>query len=250
MALERLNPQQFNQFREFIYAQCGIRIDENKVTLLSNRIRRRLRAGDFDDFDAYYQFLTSRGGASELESFLDAITTNETFFFRTEKHFEWLKNDFLNECVAQHDAKQRKPSLRIWSAGCASGAEAYSIAITVAESKHRLRNWSIQIIGTDISEAVLEEARQGGFRDRGVEAVSQERRRRFFVHNDVAGGLWQVRPAIKQLVEFKRHNLMHPMPDASFDCIFIRNVLIYFDRASKQVVIDHLVRAQIGRAHV
>lgn len=243
MVLERLNSQQFNQFRDFIYAQCGIRIDENKVTLLSNRIRRRLRAGDFDDFDDYYQFLTSRGGASELESFLDAITTNETFFFRTEKHFEWLKTDLLSELVAQHDAGKRPPSLRIWSAGCASGAEPYSIAIAIAESRHRLRDWSVQIIGTDISEAVLEEARQGGFRDRAVEAVSQDRRRRFFSHSEIAGGLWQVRPTVKQSVEFEKHNLMHPMREASFDCIFIRNVLIYFDRKSKQVVIDHLIRA-------
>lgn len=243
MVLERLNSQQFNQFRDFIYAQCGIRIDEKKVTLLSNRIRRRLRAGDFDDFDDYYRFLTSRGGASELESFIDAITTNETFFFRTEKHFDWLKNDFLSELVAQHDADKRTPSLRIWSAGCASGAEPYSIAMTVAESSHRLRNWLIQIIATDISEAILEEARRGVFKDRAVEAVSEQRRRRFFIHNETTGGLWQVRPALKQSVEFKTHNLMQPMRDASFDCIFIRNVLIYFDRKSKQVVIDHLIRA-------
>lgn len=243
MVLERLNSQQFNQFRDFIYTQCGIRIDEKKVTLLSNRIRRRLRAGDFDDFDDYYRFLTSRGGASELESFIDAITTNETFFFRTEKHFDWLKNDFLSELVAQRDADKRTPSLRIWSAGCASGAEPYSIAMTVAESSHRLRNWLIQIIATDISEAILEEARRGVFKDRAVEAVSEQRRRRFFIHNESTGGLWQVRPALKQSVEFKTHNLMQPMRDASFDCIFIRNVLIYFDRKSKQVVIDHLIRA-------
>ena len=243
MVLERLNSQQFNQFRDFIYAQCGIRIDERKVTLLSNRIRRRLNAGDFNDFDDYYRFLTSRGGALELESFIDAITTNETFFFRTEKHFQWLATDLLDELIAQHDAGKRSRSLRIWSAGCASGAEPYSIAIAVAENQFRLRDWSIQIVGTDISESVLQEAREGIFKSRAVEAVSEQRRRRFFLHSGTADGIWQVRPPIKESVEFARHNLMRPMRGPAFDCIFIRNVLIYFDRESKQVVLDHLIRA-------
>ena len=115
MNLERLNPQQFDQFRDFIYKKSGIHIDEKKVTLLSNRIRRRLKAGEFKDFDLYYQFLASPAGNRELEGFLDAITTNETFFFRTEKHFEWLKMEMLAALISQHRAGNRPASLRIWS---------------------------------------------------------------------------------------------------------------------------------------
>jgi chemotaxis protein methyltransferase CheR len=240
--LEQLNQQQFDRFRDFIYRKCGIRIDENKVSLLSNRIRRRLKAGDFEDFDVYYQFLTSPAGSGELEGFLDAVTTNETFFFRTRKHFDWLTTELLTELTSQHRAGNRSPSLRIWSAGCASGAEPYSIAICLAENMYRLRNWTLNILGTDISEDALRAAREGAFKPRSVEAVSEKQRRRFFQH-EKDGDLWRVRPEIRKLVEFRRHNLLEPLPGTAFDCIFIRNVLIYFDRDSKRVVINNLLNA-------
>ncbi len=242
MQLERLTQQQFDRFRAFIYDNCGIRIDEKKVSLLSNRIRRRLRAGDFDDFDVYYQFLTSPAGAEELEGFLDAITTNETFFFRTGKHFDWIKDELLPEVVAECRSGNRPPSLRFWSAGCASGAEPYSIAICMAENKYRFRDWSLEILGTDISEEALCVAREGLYKARAVEAVTQDQRRRYF-HHQIDGDLWQVRPEIRKLVEFRRHNLMQSPPGLAYDCVFIRNVLIYFDRDSKQIVVNNLLKA-------
>ena len=240
MELARLNQRQFDRFRKFIYGKCGIRIDDKKVALLSNRIRRRLRAGDFQDFDVYYNFLTSADGANELDHFLAAITTNETFFFRTEKHFEWLRNDLLTELTAQQRAGSRPKSLRFWSAGCASGAEAYSIAICLAENAYRLRDWSLTILGTDISEEALAEAREGVFKPRAVEAVTAKQRRRYFRHLSESD-LWQVQPDIKQHVRFESHNLIQAPPTPCFDCIFIRNVLIYFDRDSKQVVVNNLI---------
>jgi chemotaxis protein methyltransferase CheR len=240
--LKRLNRQQFDKFRDFVYKKSGIRIDEHKVTLLSNRIRRRLKAVNCDDFDVYYQHVTSPAGMGELECFLDAITTNETFFFRTAKHFDWLKNELITNAVTQQRAGERSPSLRIWSAGCANGAEPYSIAICLAENKHRLRNWSLKVIGTDISEEILREARKGAFKPRAIDSVTDEQRQRHFQHL-AEDDRWQVRSAIKQLVEFRKHNLMQPLPAPAFDCIFIRNVLIYFDRKSKQVVLNNLLNA-------
>ncbi len=241
MELEHLNQPQFKRFRDFIYKKSGIRIDEKKVSLLSNRIRRRLKAGDFENFDLYYRFLTSPAGVAELEGFLDAITTNETFFFRTAKHFDWLKTDLLTELVSQHRVGKRSSSLRIWSAGCASGAEPYSIAICLVENMYRLRDWSLTILGTDISEEALRAARDGMFKLKAVEKLTEKQQRRYFQHQ--ANDLWQVRSDIKKLVEFKRHNLMQPLPEPAFHCIFIRNVLIYFDRDSKQVVINNLLSA-------
>lgn len=239
---ERLNQQQFDRFSEFIYRKCGIRISGKKVSLLSNRIRRRLRAGSFEDFDTYYRFVTSPSGVVELASFLDAVTTNETFFFRTAKHFDWLKTEFLSELLAQQRSAKRRPALRIWSAGCSTGAEPYSVAICLAESKHRLRDWRLTVLGTDISDESLQSACEGVFNSRAVESVTESQRRRYFrlPAND---GLWRVRPEIREMVEFKKHNLMMPLAEPAFDCIFIRNVLIYFDRASKQVVIKHLLKA-------
>ena len=242
MELERLSQQQFARFRDFIYEISGIRIDDKKVTLLSNRVRRRLKAGDFQDFDAYYRFLKSPSGRAELPHFLDAITTNETFFFRTRKHFEWLASEALPEWNSQHRKGQRPAALRIWSAGCASGAEPYSIAICLAENAYRLRDWSLRVLGTDISQEALQAARAGVFSARAVEAVSAPQRRRFLQPCPESTS-WEVKSEIRGMVEFQQHNLMRPLREDAFDCIFIRNVLIYFDRTSKAQVIDHLRRA-------
>ncbi len=175
--LEQLNQRQFSQFRDFIYKMSGIRINDNKLSLLSNRIRRRLKAGEFSDFDAYYRHLTSPQGDGELGCFLDVVTTNETFFFRTSQHFDWFKSGFLDEVVVAQRQGKRSPTLRIWSAGCATGAEPYTIAICLHENRYRLRNWSLTVLGTDISEEVLREATQGAFKPRAVEvdlATGQE----------------------------------------------------------------------------
>lgn len=248
MEFEHLNPRQFDRFCDFIYKASGIRIDERKVTLLSNRIRRRLKAGNFTDFDVYYKFLTSAAGADELEGFLDAITTNETFFFRTQKHFDWLKNQFVPELLKQQRAGNRPASLRIWSAGCASGAEAYTIAICLAEELFRLRDWSLYILGTDISEDALREARLGIYKQRSIDEVSEKQLRRYF--RAIDGDRWQVRDEVRELVEFQRHNLMMPLDQPKFDCIFIRNVLIYFDRDSKQTVIDNLLNSLVAGGYL
>lgn len=239
---EKLSPQQFGRFRDFIYRQSGIRMDVSKVTLVSNRIRRRLRAGAFADFDAYYSHLTSREGLGELEQFLDAITTNETHFFRTPAHFEWFKREFLAEMIANQRQSAQPAALRVWSAACSTGEEPYSLAICAAEDGLRLKNWKITIVGTDISEAALKDARQGIYRERSLEEVSPTQRKRYF-DAQPGGKSWQVKPAVRELVEFRRHNLMQPLGLPPFDCIFIRNVLIYFDRESKQAVIKHLIGA-------
>ena len=242
MEVERLNQQQFDRFSDFIYRKCGIRISGKKVSLLSNRIRRRLRAGGFEDFDSYYRFVTSPSGADELASFLDAVTTNETFFFRTARHFDWLKSEFLTEVVSRQRSAKRSPTLRIWSAGCSTGAEPYSVAICLAENKHRLRDWQLYVLGTDISDESLQSACEGVFNSRAVESVTASQRRRYF-RLPTSDGLWRVRPEIREMVTFKKHNLMTQLAEPAFDCIFIRNVLIYFDRASKQIVINNLLKA-------
>ncbi len=242
MELEQLNPTQFARFRDFIYEKSGIRMNDNKLSLLSNRIRRRLRASEFDGFEAYYRHLTSPRGLDELGPFLDEVTTNETSFFRTVAHFDWFKTDFLAQVVAAERQGKRRPALRIWSAACAGGAEPYTIAICLLENLYRLRGWSLTVLGTDISEEALEAARQGIFRSRSIEAVSEKQRRRYFqaVNDD---DRWQVSDEVRRMARFDRHNLMTPSPEEPFDCIFIRNVLIYFDRESKETVVHNLMKA-------
>lgn len=241
---EKLTPKQFEAFREFIYRQSGIRMDVSKITLCTNRIRRRLRAGGFADFDAYYRFLTSPGAANELEMFLDAVTTNETHFFRTPAHFDWFKNEFIAEMVRREREGEHAKTLRIWSAACSSGEEAYSLAICLAENTTRIRDWNCKVVGTDISEAALREAREAVYKARALAEIERSYLRRYFEAAE-SGGVetWQPKTVIRDLVEFRRHNLMTPLRVPPFDCIFIRNVLIYFDRESKKVVIENLIRA-------
>ena len=240
---EKLTPQQFALFKDLIYRHSGIRVDESKITLVSNRIRRRLREHKLDCFDAYHSYLTSREGFGEMAFFLDEITTNETHFFRTQSHFDWFKGDFITEQLALERAGQRRDrKLRIWSAACSTGEEVYSLGICLAENGLRLKGWESTIVGTDLSDSVLKDAREGVYRQRSLEHVSEQQLKRYF-DADMANQTWSVRSIVRQGCEFGQHNLMEPMRQPLFDCIFIRNVLIYFDRESKAVVIKHLMNA-------
>ena len=202
-----LNPDEFTRFQEFIYTMSGIRVPETKRSLLSSRIRRRLKGTEFDGYRAYLQHLKSPRGTDEIPRFLDEVTTNETFFFRTEKHFEWFSTQFLSGVVRDANQGLQSKSLRIWSAACSTGEEPYSLAICLTENQLRLRDWDLKIIGTDISPNALRQARQGIYKLRAVEGVNDKRRRRYFTRQG-DDSTWQVRPGIQDMVEFHQHNLM------------------------------------------
>lgn len=239
--LERLSPEQFILFQQFIYRQTGIRMQESKITLLSNRIRRRLRELGIESFTEYYRGLVAKKFPGEFEHFIDAVTTNETHFFRTGGHFDWFCGPFLDGLVTLAAAGRHPRSVRVWSAACSSGEEAHSLAICLHESRQRLAGWQLSVLGTDISEAMLEKARRGRYAARSLEQVSAARLAACFTEAD--GGERIVKPAVSALCEFRRHNLLERMTGASFDCIFVRNVLIYFDRPSKEVALRNLVAA-------
>ena len=241
MEVERLTPKQFELFQKFIYDRSGIKIDISKVTLVSNRIRRRLSASSHSDFDSYYRFLTSKAGEAEVTNFLDAITTNETSFFRTPTNFDWLKNEYVKELLKEKADGKRAASLRVWSAACSSGEEPYSIAMCLSELSVPLRGWSIEILGTDISESTLKSARTALYRKRTMQEFDESRIRRYFMEEST--DCYKLRPLIAEMVRFKHHNLLRPINESPFDCIWLRNVLIYFDRESKEKVINNLVRS-------
>lgn len=130
----QLTPQEFEQFQRLVFESSGIRIPENKVMLLSNRIRRRLKATGMTDFQAYFALLKSPRGRDEMDGFLAAVTTNETSFYRTEKHFEWLQTRFVNDLIERARSGQHPKRIRIWSAACSTGEELYTMAICLAEN--------------------------------------------------------------------------------------------------------------------
>ncbi len=242
MDTSQLTLKEFQQFQIFILKLCGISVPDNKITLLSNRIRRRLRATNIPDFEGYFKFLKSAAGKEELDGFLSAITTNETSFFRTEKHFDWLRTEFIELMVNQAKAGDRQRSIRIWSAACSTGEEPYTIALCLAENQHKLAGWKISVLGTDISEQAISKAQSGLFGDDICNEVPEKLRSRFFLEHPESN-TWEAKPVLKEMVTIKRHNLMERNPESGFDCIFIRNVLIYFSKESKQQVIENLVHA-------
>lgn len=242
MDLTKLTPEEFERFRAFIYGETGIRLAEGKITLLSNRIRRRLRQLDIGSFEDYYNLLTQKKLPGELEHFIDAVTTNETHFFRTGGHFEWFTETFLPTIRTQAAEKKRSKSLRIWSAACSSGEELYTLAICLDEARHNFAGWDISLVGSDISETMIAAARKGIFPNRSLDQISGERRSRYFSQLPDKTG-WTIRPRLITMCEFQRHNLLALMPGEKFDCIFIRNVFIYFDRESKQVAVQNLIHS-------
>ena len=242
MDLTKLTPEEFERFRTFIYGETGIRLAEGKITLLSNRIRRRLRQLDIGSFEDYYNLLTQKKLPGELEHFIDAVTTNETHFFRTGGHFEWFTESFLPTIRTQAAETKRSKSLRIWSAACSSGEELYTLAICLDEARHNFAGWDISLVGSDISETMIAAARKGIFPNRSLDQTSDERRSRYFSQLPDKTG-WAIRPRLITMCEFQRHNLLASMPGEKFDCIFIRNVFIYFDRESKQVAVQNLIRS-------
>jgi chemotaxis protein methyltransferase CheR len=237
-----LTDAEYVKFCGLIYRVAGIRIAENKRVMVSNRIRRRLRAMGITGFGEYYAYLTSPAGNGEMPLFLDAITTNETYFFRDPHHYDWLGASFLPEIAHQAALRQRPRRLRIWSAACSTGEEPYSIALKLQERKPMFTGWRITLLGTDLSGAVLDAARAGRYDARAVRLVDPALRQAFF-DEDPKTQRFSIKREVKSLVTWKQHNLLSPLEEDPFDCIFIKNVLIYFDKDSKQIVVRNLVRS-------
>ena len=253
MEHQQLTDAEFAEFQKLIFRLCGIQVPANKVMLLSNRIRRRLRATGTAGYADYLRLLKTRAGNDELAHFLDAITTNETSFFRTEKQFQWLQSEFLDDVCGRIRNGSHPATLRLWSAACSTGQEPGTMAICLAEQSVRLRGVDIRIDATDLSEQALSVARSGTWEARALEGIPEPLRKKYFqevavgdaadISPDPLRRPFQVRPALRQWMHVARHNLMEPAPHTNYDCIFLRNVMIYFSAESKQVVAGHLIRA-------
>ena len=174
-----LTDREYQKYCELIYQVTGIRIAENKRVMVGNRVRRRLKATGIATFGEYYDLLISPDGNGEMPLFLDAITTNETYFFRDIQNYEWLGDTFLAEIIHQATARKRPKSLRIWSAACSTGEEPYSIALKILARKSLLSGWRTTILGTDLSGAVLHAAQTGSYDARAVRLVKPDQRRCF-----------------------------------------------------------------------
>jgi chemotaxis protein methyltransferase CheR len=242
MELAELTNDEFHRFCDLIYRIAGIRIGNNKRVMVSNRIRRRLRATGIGSFAEYYGLLMSPMGNGEMPLFLDAITTNETYFYRDPQHYEWLGDTFLPEAAQHATTRKRSKYLRIWSAACSTGQEPYSIALKLLAKRPLFAGWQTALLGTDLSGAALGAARVGSYDAHALRLINPAEQKVFF-DRDQGNDRWVVKPEVKALVTWKQHNLLVPLKEKPFDCIFLKNVLIYFDAASKQVVVHNVIDA-------
>jgi chemotaxis protein methyltransferase CheR len=240
-----VSPGLFIKFQQLIYSETGIWLSESKTALLCGRLARRLRALNFETLREYYDLVVQPDQYEERVRMIDAITTNETRFFREPKHFEYLNGTLFPLWRKLAGQGLRSKRIRIWSAGCSSGEEPYSLAMVLAENFPWSEGWDTRILATDISTRVLEIAQQGVYRIAGSTDIPRDLLLRFMLkgHSEHEGKM-KVMREVQQLVEFQRLNLgddVYPIKE-SFDAIFCRNVLIYFDAASKTKVVDKLVR--------
>ncbi|MEQ1578155.1 MAG: protein-glutamate O-methyltransferase CheR [Hyphomicrobium sp.] len=237
-SLPALTDDQFDYFRGLAMRHAGIVIAGFKRSMLLRRIRTRMSALMMDTAEDYCRFLASPDGEGELQPLINALTTNKTEFFREKHHFDHLASVVLPRLVKEK-AKENRPRLRIWSAGCSTGEEPYSIAMTLSRTIESLSEWNARILATDIDTEVLDRARQGHYRLGDVTPVSPELRHRYLEAGPAGQGWIRVVPSIQRLVTFKPLNLHHEWPmRGPFDVIFCRNVVIYFDKATQRLLFN------------
>jgi len=227
----------FEQICGMILDQTGIVLDHNKRDMVYSRLTRRLRALGIDDFADYCQRI-ALPGSDELQECINALTTNLTSFFREKHHFEFLAEQGLPEILKRQ--RGRTPRIRIWSAGCSTGKEPYSIAMVLHETLRPDQLSDCRILATDLDTEVLAQAASGIYEADGLDGVSEERRQRFFVNGRGAqAGYVRAQASLRELIAFRQLNLMGPWPmKGPFDVLFCRNVVIYFDKATQRRLFD------------
>ena len=235
-----VTPKQLQRYATLVYDKIGISISPQKSTLLSNRLRRCLRATGVDSFDAYYDRLCKTSCSDpEWERFLQEITTHETYLFRDQKNWDWLRNSFVPELVRDAANGNRRKTLRVWSAACSTGDEAYTIAACLADRLPSLAEWQVSIVGTDIGHDAVSQARNPHFSERAMRLVPESYRSRFF-EKVAQGDVWVPKAVLRSMTRFEVHNLLTALKEPAFDLIMLKNVLIYFDIASKEKVLKQI----------
>lgn len=226
-----ITPAEFANFQRLIFELAGISLADAKKVLLVGRLGKRLKHFGFTRFADYYKFVREKENAGELQLMIDLITTNETYFFREPKHF-----DFLRSCASP----SRGTPFRVWSAASSSGEEAYSMAMVLADA---LGEAPWEVVGTDISTRVLRKAEQGHYSLDRISGIPPAMLKKYCLKGirEQEGTMLIVRE-LRQRVRFLHSNLLAPRKDIGvFDLIFLRNVMIYFDNPTKRKVVANLL---------
>ena len=235
----------FKFIRELVAEQTGISLSEAKSHMVYSRLARRLRSLNIPTFAQYCDYLKN-DSSDELVHFVNALTTNLTAFFRENHHFEFLAKNLLPSIFA---AKQEK-RLRIWSAGCSTGEEPYSLAIVVRENMPKTGSWDIKILATDLDSNVVAKASEGVYDENRMNGVSAARMKKYFQKSRHSTKV-KVTPEIRELITFKQLNLMHAWPmKGPFDFIFCRNVVIYFSKETQKQLFQRYAGITVDKGHL
>jgi chemotaxis protein methyltransferase CheR len=234
-----MTEKDFRLFSKLIEGVCGIRMPDVKKHMLESRLRKRLRALDMHSFRDYYDFLTSpEGRRVEMVPMIDAVTTNKTDFFREPAHFNYLTEKVLPDLLGTSEVNR----VRIWSAGCSSGEEPYTLAMVLSEYARARERFSFSILATDICTSVLETAHQGIYEEEKIAPVPHDLRKRYLLRSkDRSRGIVRMAPEMRSLITFRRLNFLDDAYSIQerMQIIFCRNVLIYFDRPTQEKVINN-----------
>jgi chemotaxis protein methyltransferase CheR len=230
-----ISDQEFRAIQGLVKDRTGIALTDHKRSLVVARLGKRLRTLGFATFRQYFEHVTGGEGDGELENFVNAITTNKTDFFRERTHFEFLSQEVI-PALKRRALETGERRIRIWSAGCSTGEEAYTIALTLCEALGSLLTWDVRILASDIDTQVLAQASAGVYAaERAAEIPTPQLHQYFLKGSGEQAGQVKVGREIHALVTFRRINLLEePWPiRATFDCIFCRNVIIYFDKPTQ-----------------
>lgn len=241
-----LTEEEFRLIRDLIYHHCGIFFDDDSKYLLDRRLLQRVSLHNLSGFREYYQFLKyDRKKEQEISDIMDLLTTNETYFFREA----FQLRAFTDEIVPELMKLKRDRTLRIWSAGCSTGEEPYTIAMLLLEMGG-FNGWRIDIVGSDISHRVVQHARKGVYGKASFRATEERYLKRFFTESE---GGYRINDEVRELVTVSHMNLFDQNRLAllgKMDVIFCRNVIIYFDEASKKKVIESFYNTLRGGGYL
>ncbi len=251
-----LNEAELRLLQALVYQECGMHFDERRASFLQDRLQRRLKECRLDSFYSYYRLLISKQGKQELALLLENLTVNETSFFRNKAQLNLFQHEIL-EALLQSKQERHDYTLRIWSAGCSTGQEPYTLAMLVADALtyNQMRNprprdftvpkpmvpapWQLEILASDISYSVLRAAQEGSYAEHQMSAVDYSFRLRYF---DKVGARYAIKKTVKELVHFDFHNLKTEYLPQRNDMIFCRNVMMYFDEAEQKRLVEKFHR--------
>jgi len=260
----QLTQAELKLLQALIYQECGMHFDERRLHFLENRLQARLKECRLDSFYSYYRLLTAPEGRLELSQLLEHLTVNETSFFRNKAQLDLFHKHILEDLLTEK-SRRGDFSLTVWSAGCSTGQEPYTLAMLIADSLayFTLRQpstafsvfpkplvpppWKVEILASDINYSVLRAGQEAIYSDLQMASVDYSYRLRYF---DKIGERYAVKPAVKSMIHFDFHNLKTQFLPRGFDAIFCRNVMMYFDEAEQRRLVEKFSRCLKPGGHL